>query len=240
MHRPAIAVILLATALFASVALAGPPLAGVYKTTDNGGTISTGRYTEGWAAGGAALAPGTTLNAESFDGASLGTEWRYSCSTETGPAVLLYDTVDINGNGNRAYKKTFVGGTIWLSGTGPWANGDPSYPGVIDTYAEFETLMFSEGVQVAAITNVQANAHFDAYPTQCMTFYVSNGSLVGGTAFGQTKPAGYPDLLLAGSCSPTAPEGAWWNMMTMTLTVSSGCSTPARPSTWGAVKTLYR
>lgn len=241
MRRLAIALCLAATALMASVALAAPPLAGVYKTTDLGGSIPTGRYTEGWASGGGAMLPGTTLTAESYDGAALGTEWFYTCATETAPAVLLYDNV-VGGEGNRAYRKTFTGGTIWLSGTGPWADTEPAgYPGVIDTYVEFETQMFSGGVQVAAITNVQATAHFDAYPTTCMTFYVSNGVRVGSTEFGDTPPlSGYPGFLTAGTCAPTAPEGAWWNMMSMTLSVTSGCSTPARAGTWGALKALYR
>jgi hypothetical protein len=241
MHRLAITLCLAATALLASVASAAPPLAGVYKTTDLGGPIHTGRYTEGWLSGGGALETGTTLTAESFDGVSLGTEWRYSCATEIAPAVLLYDNV-VGGEGNRAYRKTFVGGTIWLSGAGPWGDAEPGgYPGVIDSYVEFETHMYSGGVQVAAITNVQATAHFDAYPTTCMTFYVSNGVRVGSTALGDSPPvSGYPGFLTAGTCAPTAPEGAWWNMMTMTLSITPGCSTPVRTGTWGALKTLYR
>jgi hypothetical protein len=230
---------LLLLAAIASVASAGPPAAGIYRTTDIGGSISTGRYTEGWTTGGAAMQPGTTLNAQSFNGSSLGTEWYYTCATELTPGVITSDNVDAFGDGNRTYKKTFVGGTIWLSGTGPWAGGDASYPGVIDSYIEYETIQYYGGTPVGAITNVQANAHFNGYPETCMTFYVSNGTRVGGTDEGGTKPAGYPDLLEAG-CAPTAPYGAWWNMSSMTLTISRGCATPAQTSTWGALKTRYR
>lgn len=222
-------------------ALAGPPLVGDYTTTDLGGPVSVGRYSEAWTAGGGALLAGTTLNAESWDGASLGTEWRYWCATEPAPGVLLVNTVNASGNGNKTYMKTFTGGYIWLSGTGPWANGDPSYPGVIDTYTEFETIQYSNWVPVGAVTNVQATAHFDAYPTSCMAFSVSNGVRVGSTEFGMTKPADYPDLLAAGTCAPGLTEGAWWDMMTMTLSISgNGCATPTKSASWGAVKAIYR
>lgn len=199
-----------------------------------------GRYSEGWQAGGGALLPGVTLNAQSWDGAALGTSWYYRCATTTAPAVMLTNTVDANGNGNRTYMKQFVGGQIWLSGTGPWANGDADYPGDIDSYTEFETVQYANFVPVAAVTNVQATAHFAAYPNDCMAFQVSNGVEVGSTALGGTKPADYPDFLTAGTCAPTAPEGAWWNFLTMTLSITSGCTTPARPSSWGALKAIYR
>lgn len=224
----------------AATALAGPPLPGDYKTTDLGGVVSSGRYTEGWSAGGGALLPGTTLASHSWNGTSLGTEWRYECSTTAAPAVMLTNTVNASGFGNRTYMKQFVGGTLWLSGTGPWANGDPDYPGIIDSYTEFETVQYENFLPVAAVTNVQATAHFVNYPAACVTFSVSNGTEVGSTDWGMTKPATYPGLLQAGTCAPTAPYGAWWDMLTMTLSVSSGCATPARASTWGAIKTMYR
>ena len=229
----------LAVLALAATAFAGPPVPGDYQTTDLGGVVCMGRYTEGWLPGGGALLPGTTLNSQSWNGAALGTEWRYQCATTSAPALMLTNTVNASGFGNRTYMKQFVGGTIWLSGAGPWANGDADYPGIIDSYTEFETIQYENFLPVAAVTNVQATAHFVNYPSACMTFAVSNGTEVGSTALGGTKPADYPDFLDAG-CAPAAPEGAWWNMLTMTLSVSSGCATPARPATWGALKALYR
>lgn len=233
-------VVLAFLAGLATLAVAGPPLPGVYKTTDMGGPVSTGRYTEGWDAGGGALLPGTTLDAESWNGSTLGTEWRYWCATTSAPGDLLTDTVDGSGNGSRTYRKVFVGGSIWLSGSGPWANGDADYPGTIDSYVEYETVHFFGGVEVNAVTNVQATAHFDAYPASCMTFYVSNGVRIGSTDLGGSLPPDYPGFLSAGACAPNMPNGAWWNMMTMTLSVTQGCATPVEASTWGAIKTLYR
>ncbi len=236
MKRSAI-VIAFCVMLLAGTSLAGPPLNGAYDSTDLGGDVYLGRYTEGWDGSGGALLDGTTLNAESWDGMALGTQWRYWCSTEMSDAQLLVNTVNSSGNGNRTYMKTFVGGYIWLSGTGPWANGDPDYPGVIDSYTEFETITYENWVPIAAVTNVQATAHFDNYPSQCMTFYIGNGTRVATTDLGQTLPANYPGLLDP-SCAATRSEGAAWDFTSITLSITS-CEVGVEESSWGAIKSLY-
>jgi hypothetical protein len=227
----------LLTLLLAGTSVAGPPLDGNYNSTDLGGSVNVGRYTEAWDVGGGALLAGTTLNAESWDGTNLATQWRYWCGSMIVDAVLIVDNVDGNGNGNRTYQKTFVGGFIWLSGTGPWANGDPDYPGTIDTYVEFETITYDQFVPVAAITNVQATAHFDGYSDNCMTFYIGNGSEVANTDLGDPIPADYPDLLDP-NCGATRTNGAFWDLFTLTLSIT-GCATPVHETTWGAVKARY-
>jgi len=222
------------------LAIAGPPLDGIYKSVDVGGVISTGHYTEAWEAGGGALMPGTTLNAESWDGSNLGLEWKYWCATINIAPTLLIDSVNpVTGNGNRTYMKQFNGGYIWLSGTGPWANGDVDYPGTIDTYVEFETIQYANWVPVHAISNVQATAHFDNYPETCMNFAVANGVEVGSTDSGGMKPAEYPDFLQAMTCSPVLTLGAWWDMKDLSLAIT-GCSVPVEEMSWGAIKSHYK
>ena len=235
----------LATALLAallitlsgSLALAGAPLNGDYDSSDLGGPIDVGRYTEGWNAGGSATMAGTTFNAASWDGANLGAMWRYSCGTLAGDAVLLTDNVDVNGNGNKTWMKTFVGGTIWLSGAGPWGNGDAEYSGPILSYVEFETVQYSEFQRVAAVTSVQATASFDGYEGGCVAFQVANGTEVGATDLGMTPPADYPAFLFD-NCVDGAPEGAWWNMTSITLSIN-WCAVPARDQSWGAMKSKF-
>ena len=239
MKRTALALVAsLAVMLVAAASFAGPPLNGVYKSTDLGGVVNLGRYSEAWDAGGGGILPGTTLNAQSWDGTTLGTMWKYWCSTLVAAPVLLVNTVDANGNGQKTYMKTFVGGYLWLSGTGPWANGDVDYPGLIDTYYEFETIQYVNWVRVAAITNVQATGHFNNYPTTCMNFAIGNGSEVGSTDFGQVKPVTYPGLLDATTCYDTRVLGSWWDFFTLTLSIT-GCTTPTEDATWGSVKARY-
>lgn len=230
-----IATTLLALAILCpALALAGAPLTGSWSTTDLGGPVPLGRYTEGWTSGGAMLA-GTTLNAASWDGAVMGGMWSYSCAVEGADAVLIDDAV-IFGNGTRTWKKTFNGGTIWLSGAGPWGNGDASYSGTIVSYIEYETLTYVGGNVIAARTNVNAVASIDGYDTACLGFSVGNGAKVGDTTGGMM--ANYPALLTT-SCSPTAPNGAFWNFAQMTLYIAN-CAVSDEPATWSSVKAMYR
>jgi hypothetical protein len=239
MKRFAIASLVLAMALMAGASYAGPPLNGTYQSTDLGGPLDLGRYSESFAAPGGGLDPGVVYNAQSFDGAALGLQWSYSCGLMVAPPMLLIDNVNPStGNGNRTYMKTFVGGTIWLSGSGPWANGDPEYTGIVDSYTVFETVMYNSWQRVAAVFNVDATAHIDGYASQCMTLGIGNGTQIGSTDWGQTKPSDYPDLLEQGPCAPGAAYGGWWDMATITMTIS-GCSVPVEETTWGAIKALY-
>lgn len=236
MMRSGIVFALLAL-LLAGTALAGPPLVGAYTSVDYGGPVFVGRYTEGWDAGGAAVKAGTTLNAQSWSSPLLGTQWRYWCSTEFSDGFLWINNVDANGNGNRVYLKSFMGGYIWLSGTGPWANGDAEYTGTIESYDETETVTYLNWVPVGANTSVNARARFDGYD-RCMTFYIGNGYRIGTTDLGGVKPADYPTFLDPG-CNPSRTLGAWWDFHDITLSISGSCTVPTQDSTWGAIKAIY-
>ncbi len=226
-------VLLLLALVIPAVALAGAPLQGSWSSTDLGGIVPLGRYTEGWMAGGGALSAGTTFNAASWDGVSLGSSWSYHCSVEGGDAILIDDSV-VAGNGTRTWKCIFTGGTIWLSGSGPWGNGDPEYTGPILSYVEYETVTYVANVAIAARTNVQATARIDGYDSECLGFTVGNGAKVGDGL----PPANYPPLLYT-DCSPTATDGASWDFSQLVLYIAS-CEVSTEDSSWGALKALYR
>ena len=238
MKRFGIAVLTVAVLAMAATSFAAPPLNGTYQSTDLGGTMQLGRYSEGFVAPEGGIVPGVTYNAQSWDGATLANQWWYYCGTMVSPPWLLTDTVDGNGNGNRTYMKTFVGGFIWLSGTGPWANGDPQYTGIVDSYTMFETITFDNWNRIAAVFNIDATGHFDNYAPSCMSFAIGNGSQAGSTDWGDTPPADYPPLLEQGTCDPVAPLGTWWDMHTLTMTIK-GCTVPVEETTWGAFKSMY-
>lgn len=221
--------------LGAGAVFAGPPLDGTYESTDLGGTIPLGRYAESWTMPNGFLMMGNVANGESWDGSALGTVWRYYCPLLT-MATVLVDNVDANGNGNRTYMKSYTGGLVWLSGSGPWGNGDAQYAGPITAYTEFETIQYSNFNRIAAVSNIQATAQFNGYD-QCMNFAVGNMAEVSNTDM-MMKPMDYPDFLDA-NCGATATMGSWWNMFTLTLTIT-GCTVDTQESTWGEVKSLYR
>ncbi len=236
--RHVICLSLLAVVALAAAAIAGPPVNGIYQSTDVGGTLNMGRYSEAWDAGGAALGIGTTLHAQSWDGMNLGLEWSYSCGTIQNTPYLISNTVNpVTGNGYKIYSKNFVGGTIWLSGTGPWAGGDAFYSGPILSYTEIETVQYANFEHIHAVTNVSAIAAIEGYNDLCLAFSVANGVEVGSTDLGGVKPADYPTFL-AENCDPTRVEGAWWDMMSLSLQID-GCAVGNSESTWGTVKSLY-
>lgn len=239
MKRLGIVVLAVAAVTVAATAFADAPLSGTYQSTDLGGTLQLGRYSESFAAPGGGLDPGVTYNAQSWDGATLASQWWYYCGTMVAPPVLLIDSVNpATGNGNRTYMKTFVGGTIWLSGAGPWANGDPEYTGIVDSYTVFETITYTNWNRIAAVFSIDARGHFDDYTASCMTFGIGNGSEAGSTDDGDPVPADYPELLEQGTCDPVMTLGRWWDMLTITLTIT-GCAVPVEETTWGAVKSRY-
>lgn len=237
MRPSGIAIYAILILLFAGTALAEAPLSGSYKSVDIGGPLYIGRYTEGWGLGGDPFTAQTTLDCASWDGSVLGTQWRYWCGTEQTPGILLTNNVDANGNGNKTTMCTFTGGYVWLSGSGPWANGDSDYPGVIDNYVEFETVTYSNWIPISAVTNVQAKAHFDNYAPMCLTFFIGNGSLVATTERGDAVPPDYP-AFLDPSCEATRTLGASWDFLTITLTIVN-CEVGTRDATWGAIKSIY-
>lgn len=231
-------VALLCALILPSLALAGAPLEGTWSSTDLGGPVPVGRYTESWGAGGGALLTGTMLNASSWDGSTLGGSWAYSCATELTDAVLIDDSVNAQGFGTRTWRKTFSGGTIWLSGSGPWSTGDPEYTGPIMSYVEFETVTYVAFAPIAATTNVQAQAMITGYETLCLGFTVGNGAKIGDSLTGGTLPANYPPLMAPG-CNPGGVNGAWWNFAQLTLYITN-CSVGTEEQSWGGIKSLYR
>ena len=131
-----------AVALVAGSANAGPPLQGTYK--EETGDIETARYSESFAGAAQYLTAGNTMNSRSWDGASLGTQWYVECPDIESAPALIFDNVNILGNGQQIWQKTFGGtATFWMNGTGEaWDNGDATYTGVVDTYTEQVIIIF--------------------------------------------------------------------------------------------------
>jgi len=227
---------LAATVAFgATIALAQAPVDGTYKTSL--GDFLEGRSSNAWLAPNTPHVFGNGLHGQSWDGATLGTEWEISCPTIAN-VVLLYDLV-IGGNGHRAYLITYVGGTVTLDGSGPWGGGDPSYNGVIDTYTETRTEQYAGGVLVGHNSNHSVSAHIVGYPADCVAFGIGNGVLIGDTdpnvipgTDTNVLPADYPAFCLA------VPDGHWGDVTDLTLSVQ-GCLVPVEETSWGAVKAIY-
>jgi hypothetical protein len=220
-------------------ALAGPPANGTYKSTDIGGTMLPGRYSESWFPGN--LVVNNTLNEQSWDGFTLGTQWHWYCPWIVVPPVLLVDTVDGAGNGQKIWRVTYTGGYCWIDGAGPWAGGDASYMANITNWTAIVTEQYADSVEVGTVRNHNARAMFTGYSEKCMSLSISNAEKLGDTT-GGPLPANYPDFWNWVGCVDigTAGPGEWGDVDSITFTII-GCETVAtQPVTWGAVKGLYR
>jgi hypothetical protein len=232
--RNAILISILTVVLVAGAAsvYAGPPLNGTYKSSL--GQFDEGREASSWAAGGGFLSTGGVLHTESWDGAALGGDWKVVCPRVV--AVTLIVDLVFGGNGQRIYQIDYTGGLITLGGAGPWGNGDPSYTGIIDTYVEIRTVLYSGGVKVGSVSDHSVSAHLQGYSQSCMTWGIGNGAWLGESP--APKPANYPTFLDP-LCNPTATSGHWGDITDLTISVT-GCAVSTKSATWGEVKSLYK
>jgi hypothetical protein len=230
-------IVILLSVLISAPALAQAPLDGTYKSTDLGGTMLPGRYSESWFPG--PLAVNNTLNEESWDGATLGTQWHWYCPWIVGK-LLLVSTVDGFGNGQKIWKVTYTGGYCWLDGGGPWGGGDASYLADINTWVAIVTETYAAFVEVGTVRNHNASATFQNYPQECMSLSVTNAEKLGDTSGGGGLPANFPAFWDWVPCAPAATPGEWGDIDGITFNIL-GCETVSVTETsWGAVKAMYR
>jgi len=230
--------VVLLSIMVAVPALAGPPANGTYNSTDIGGTMLPGRYSESYYP--AKLSIDNTLNEQSWNGSVLGTQWWWYCPWINAAPALLVNTVNGAGNGIKVWRATYTGGYCWIDGAGPWAGGDASYLANIDTWNAIITETYAAFVEVGTVRNHDATATFVAYP-DCMSLSITNAVKLGDTGDGPL-PADYPSFWNWIGCfdqGPTGP-GEWGDVEGITFTVD-GCQTvKTEQSTWGNVKAMYR
>lgn len=219
-------------------AFAGAPTNGTYKSTDLGGLMLQGRYTESWNP--SKLMVGNTLNEASWNGAALATQWYWSCPYIVAAPALVYDGV-VGGNGIRVWSVVYNGGTGWLDGAGPWQNvGDPepSYGITIDTWAATIQETYSGGVLVGSVRTHNASGTFVGFNESCLALVISNTEMLGPFA-GEMVPPNFPDFIDQ-NCIVTGVTGEWGDVENITFTIDSCETVGTEEATWGQVKSLYR
>jgi hypothetical protein len=217
----------------ASVAFAGPPASGTYKS-------SLGQFDEGteasyWPGLNTFLSTGNVLFAQSRDGSGFTSDWVIGCPVVV--SVNLENDYTVGGTGQKEYKLIYNGGYVTLGGPGmPWDGGDASYTGVVTTYEEFRTILYVAGSMVGSVSDHSVKAAIQGYNDTCVAWGVGNGVWRGNTP--TAKPAAYPSFHDA-NCNVAGATGHWSDTRDLTISVS-GCSVAVEQSTWGAVKSLYR
>jgi hypothetical protein len=238
MRKFAIALFLLALTIPATRPAAAAPVTGIYTSTDLGGQLLTGRDST-WRSGINSGLP-HVMHAQSWDGATLGTQWELNCATEN--ANFAVQDNRVGGVGTIVYTSTFTGGTFTLFNTGgPWGDGTAT----LNTTTVITTVQYinigGNSTPVAAVANGNTSGSF---ANGCaLVFGIGNGVGVGETTSLNpliTKPADYP-VFYDGTCSPAAANaqfGTWGTAITITMGIQ--CPTPAEGSSWGRLKSLYR
>jgi hypothetical protein len=229
--RNAILISILSAVLVAGAAsvYAGPPLNGIYKSSD--GDFDEGRETSTWA-GGNFLSTANVLHALAWDGSVLGGDWRITCPYVV--TVTLVADLVFFGNGSRIYQIEYAGGTFSLGGSGgqPWANGDAVYTGNLTGFTELRTLLFTGGNMVGSDSDFSFDGQVNGYSQSCVNG-IANGAWLGNGA----APANYPTNLTSNCVA--GGTGHYADTRDLTLTIA-GCSVATQPATWGTVKSLYR
>lgn len=222
----------------AAVAHAGPPLTGSYHSPPVDNDLLNGHHSESWAAAAGFLTIGNAIHAASWDGATLGTQWWFSCPSIVAPPLLLLDTTGGTGTGQKQWLLTLTGGTFWLSGAGNWANGDASYTGPITTMTCVVIEQFVSGTRTGADVNVSAQGYFIGPKYPCFT-WGANAAEEGNTDDDGPKPADFPDFLQAFTCVATPTLGQWFDHLDLNLNIYD-CTVPTEDHTWGSIKEMYK
>lgn len=226
-------------AVMVTPVLAGPPANGTYTSTDIGGTMLPGRYSESWYPN--KLTVNNTLNEQSWDGAVLGSQWHWYCPWITLPPTLLFDSVNGAGNGIKVWRVVYSGGYCWLDGGGPWAGGDASYLADVTSWNAIVTEQYANFVEVGTVRNHDASATFQGYNLECMSLSVTNNAKIGDTNSG-ALPASYPSFWNWVGCFDQGPAGPgeWGKVDSITYTIFGCTPLATEQKSWGAVKSIYR
>jgi hypothetical protein len=229
-------VLLLASASVVAASGTNPPLVGTYKTLTN--TVLPGRATESMPCDSCDGVAGNLIMAESYDGTTLGTNWKVTCAQEAVPATLVYDGV-VSGTGQRIYQSSYTGGQLWLSGAGAWGTGDPYYSGGLSSFTVVAVKQYAAGSLVGIVSNVNFSGSLDGYD-QCFTLAISNAEYLGATPAAPPLPGPFPSIQGPSDCNLPAAHGSYWNVHDITFSILGRCVTGARKSTWGELKSTYR
>ncbi len=207
------------------------PYEGDWSTTD--GTILEGRISEAWCNSPYSSGqPGNTLNAESWDGAALGTQWKvWGMSIDAAGAVETGRDVNGSGFGWIDYVTNYEGGRFWLDGNHPWSDGT-DLEGDVNLCSVNARVTLVNFEPVGVTSNITITGVFDVCQW-CSIQIAANSSRLWMTGDSDPMPTDYPPFL----CGAQSGELHY----SCCLDVSIMCSvTGTEESTWGAIKEMYR
>ncbi len=205
------------------------PNPGIYRTAN--GSILPGRVSEAWCTIASPGVPGNTEDAQSWNGAALGAQWRV-WGQSIGPlgAQETARDVDVYGNGWIDYVTNYIGGQFWLSKFHTWSDGVNDLTGTITYFNVGVRVTLMGGQIVGATSNVLLQGYFDDCPVCTLEYVITNAMLAWMPGW-PDMPANYP----AFQCS--ANMGELFDVCCIRASIY--CPVGTEESTWGAIKSLY-
>jgi hypothetical protein len=219
--------------------LAGPPIQGIYFSNDMpGGTFNPGYFSESWVDPGRDGQLGNTVNAQSWDGAVLGAEWKVWCPSIQMPPVLVSDTRDAQGSGDVTWRTSYSGGHFFLSGAGPWGDNSQDYFGDVGFFIVTTTYLYVEHNILGIRSNVTTRGQIDGF-TDCMEYSINNAAFFGNTDDFGPKPPEFPEFLDENCQAGVWSRGGWGSATEITIRLLGECDVATVPTSWGKIKSLY-
>jgi hypothetical protein len=210
-----------------------PPKDGTYSTYS--GTMLGGRASEAWCSGVGPGQPGNTESTASWDGSTLGAQWRvWGMAIDANGAVETARSFDADGNGWIDYATNYTGGSFWLDGNHLWGNGIGDFTGVVTYFQVTARVTYVRWQAVGVTSNVFMTAGFDECPNCSIEYAISSAMLEWQTGYPTPMPSGYP----AFACDATM--GELFDASCCVLAKIHCTPIAAESSTWGAIKGFYR
>ncbi len=206
------------------------PNPGTYSTY--AGTIMPGRDSEAWCTGAGPGKPGNTDNAESWNGTTLGSQWRvWGMQIDANGGVETGRNLDASGNGWIDYRTNYTGGQFWLSRSHTWSDGINDLTGAVSYFNVATRVTLVLGQIRGATSNIYFTGVFNECPACTLEYVISNAMLVWMPGW-PDMPANYPALQCGASL------GELFDVCCIQASIY--CPVANGESTWGAIKELYR
>lgn len=200
------------------------------------GTLQPGRVSEAWCSGAGPGVPGNMENAMSWDGVSLGTQWKVWGMTIDAAGAVLINQFQLSPTCVAiTYATDYDGGQFWLSGSYVWSDGTGDLTGNLTAYHVTTTVTVCNGVPVAQTSNVSFQGQFTNCPEAqgcVIEFAIANAMKIWDSTSVVAAPVNYPSLLCG------AVSGELFDACCITLSIN--CAVSDETESWSGVKSMYR
>jgi hypothetical protein len=199
------------------------------------GTLQAGRVSEAWCTGAGAGVPGNMENAMSWDGVSLGAQWKIWGMTINAAGAVMVGQRIIGPYMYIDYVTDYDGGAFWLSRNFAWSDGTGDLTGIVSWYHVTTTVTLYNGVPVGQTSNVTLTGQFtncSGFQGCVIEFAIANAIKVWDSNRGTPAPTNYPAQLCG------AATGELFDACCIDMSIN--CVVGSEVESWSGLKSMYR